>query len=387
MTTPVDFATPGKTTPTACAQPTREPVPGKGSLVEHPTGISNIDDAGKPKTGSGFFLNHDQRAAVMTNRGLRINAVFTEMEGALGDVWADVTAENETELNPIVGIVLNILAGSASIALQQAVKYVMRPKAAEALLREAEVTGVEVGEAMSDVAETRLEVFVGASVDQLKETTKPQANAVTTATADSKTVSKSFLDMLDERAGDAIQAIRENLPDGLTDTDLLAEFERWNIKYHRRAAYREKFERMLARYKGSKASKLGRTNAPELLAHGGSRVKRELGVAWLQGTRRSLLAYIAQDFDVANSDYLRAGAYNATPMISLADPAHATDGDDKHGIRGATPIGRPMFMGWVEADMKETALAKHEAVWLQSPKTYTYDMLLFGGGKNFEVEE
>jgi hypothetical protein len=367
-------------------------VPGKQTLV--PTGIQAVDNAQVPHHGSGYFLTAEQRHEVLLYRGLRINDAKTEFEGALGDVWADIAAESDTELNPIAGIVLNMIAGSASLALQAAAKSIMRSHAAEAVLSEAQVRGVQIGEEMSDVAESRLEVMVGSVIDQAKDSAKPGANAVTTATASDKSAKKAFLDALNEQVGDAYAKIREAYPDNLTDTDLLAEFDRWSLKYHRREAYRERIEKALKRYMGSKASKIGRKDAPQIQAHGGGAVKRELGVAWLQGSNTSLmihtagkvLAYIAQDFNTAGSDYQRAGAYGSTPMLSLGEDAHANDGVDGD-ITKAKPIGRPMFMGWVEDDLREAALAKHEAVWLQEPKTYTYGMLMYGGGPDLEVKE
>lgn len=359
--------------------------PGKQALV--PTGIEAVDHATVAHHGSGYFLTAEQRAAVLMYRGLRIADAKGEFEGALSDVWADVAAESDTELNPIAGIVLNMIAGSASLALQQAAKAIFRPHAVESLLSDASVKGVQVGEEMSDVAESRLEVMVGSVIDQAKDSAKPGANAVTTATASNKSTKKAFLDAINEQVGDAYAKIRESFPDGMTDTDLMAEFERWSLKYHRREVYRERIEKALARYMNSKASKIGRKDAPTLQTRGGENaVKRELGVAWIKGTGNPVLAYIAQDFNTAGSDFKRASAYTSAPMLSLDDTAHANDGVPGD-VTKATPIGRPMFMGWVEDDLKEAALAKHEAVWQAEPKTYTYGMLMFGAAPSLEVKE
>lgn len=360
-------------------------VPGKQTLV--PTGVQAIDHATIPHHGNGYFLTGEQRSQVLLYRGMRIADAKGEFEGALSDVWADVGAESDTELNPVAGIVLNMIAGGSSLALQAALKTIFRHGAAESLLAEASVKGVQIGEAMSDVAESRLEVIVGSVVDQAKDLAKPGANAVTTATASDKSTKKAFLDAINEQVGDTYAKIREGFPDGMTDTDLLADLERWSLKYHRREAYRERIEKALARYMGSKASKIGRKDAPAVQTRGGDHaVKRELGVAWVKGTAKPVLAYIAQDFNTAGSDFKRASAYTSAPMLSLGDAAHANDGVDGD-VTKATPIGRPMFMGWVEPDLKEAALAKHEAVWQAEPKTYTFGMLMYGAAPSLEVKE
>lgn len=361
--------------------------PGKQTLVQQqqgPTGVAGIDNAGKKHAGSGYFLNSDQRGALVGYFQGRVLAAKDEFTGALSDIWSDVTAESDTELNPIVGIVLNIVAGTASMAIQSAAKWLASSKAAEAVLHVAHIKGVKIGEEMSDVAESRLEVLVGSAIDQAKDVARPTANAVTTATADAKSTKKSFLDSLDERAGDAFQNVREDPPGQVNDTDLLALFTAWDIKFHRRAEYRERIEKQLKRYMGSKASKLGRKAA--MIDRGVTTTERELGVAYVQGTKSNLLAYIAQDFKVAGTDYQRASAYTSAPMLSLADDAQANDGRSGD-ISKPEPVGRPMFMGWVEDDMRETAIAKHEAVWQAEPKTYTFGMLMYGGGPNFEVQE
>lgn len=351
-------------------------------LRSAPTGIAGVDAAGKKRAGSGYFLDGDQRGALVGYYQGRVNAAKDDFTGALSDVWADVTAESDTELNPIVGIVLNILAGSASLALQSAAKLLASSRAAETALSAVNIHGVKVGEEMSDVAEGRLEVIVGSAIDQAKDSAKPAANAATTATADAKSTEKSFLDAVSDQAGDAFQHVREDPPGQVNDAEMLRLFAAWDIKYHRRAEVRERLEKQLRRYMGSQASKLGRKITR--IDRGVTTTERELGVAFVKGETTQLLAYVGQDFEVAGSDYARAGAYTSAPMLSLDDDAHARDGG---AISKPVPQGRPMFLGWVEEDLRDAAIAKHEAVWQASPKTYTFGMLMYGGGSDVEVHD
>ena len=359
-------------------------MPGKTTAVlQEQTGIAGVDDAGKQHTGAGYFLDPAQRAMLVGYTQGRIQSAQDQFSGAVSDVRSAITAESDAELSPLVGIVLGALAGTASIAIQGAVKFLAGHGHVVTALHDAAITGVEVaaGE-LSDVSEGEIEAIVGASIDQAKDALKPRVAEGTTGVKTEKDEKKSYVDELSEKAVMAFFHLREDPPHYASDAQLLALCQSFRPEYHMRSLYRGKLDAAIKRYMGSMASKIGRREAPGDPGYYGT--QRETGVAWIKGSTdaKDKLVYVAQDFKTADQDPLfgDATAYTTAPMESLGEVAHDRQGG-KHQLQ---PEGRPMYMGDVEPDLVEAAVARHKALWLHDPETYTYDMLLHGGAVSTE---
>ena len=318
----------------------------------------------------------------------RIQSAQDQFSGALGDVRADITAESDAELSPLVGIILGAVAATASIAIQAGIKALASLRTAEEVLGHAAITGVAVAGEMSDVSEGEIEAIVGASIDQAKELVKPGVSQATRNTKTNKDNKKSFLDELNNQTVLAFFHLREDPPAYATDAQLLALCEGYHPNFHHRDVYREQLERRLKRFMSTLASQIGRRDAPG--DEGFYGMQRETKVAWLKGTSHNKLIYVSQDFNMSQDELTdRASAYTTAPMESYGDVAHDNDAMAMEGgyavTHQLTPEERVMFLGDVEPDMVEAAIARHKALWLEDPKTYTYAMLMFGGSPKNEV--
>lgn len=389
MTVGKEFASLGKATavrnPAAATGAGHDATPGKTTAVlqQKTTGIAGVDDAGKQHTGAGYFLDPAQRAMLVGYTQGRIQSAQDQFSGAVSDVRSAITAESDAELSPLVGIMLGALAGTASIAIQGAMKFLASHGHVATVLHDASITGVEVASGeLSDVSEGEIEAIVGASIDQVKDSAKPRVAEATAGVKTEKDEKKSYVDELSEKAVMAFFHLREDPPHYASDAQLLALCQSFRPEYHMRTTYRVKLETAIKRYMGSMASKIGRRAAPGDPGYYGT--QRETGVAWIKGSTdaKDKLVYVAQDFKTADQDPLfrDATAYTTAPMESLGETAHDRQGSE-HKLQ---PEGRPMYMGDVEPDLVEAAVARHKAMWLHDPATYTYDMLLQGGGASAE---
>jgi hypothetical protein len=377
MTVGRSLATPARSAAIAPAA-AHDASPGKTTAVLHEqTGIAGVDDAGKRHVGAGYFLDPAQRAMLVGYTQGRIQSAQDQFSGAVSDVRSAITAESDAELSPLVSIVLGAIAGTASIAIQGAVKFLASHGHVATALQDAAITGVEAAGDLSDVSEGEIEAIVGASIDQAKDSVKPGVAEATAGVKTEKAEKKSYVDELSDKAVMAFFHLREDPPHYASDAQLLALCQSFRPEYHMRSMYREKLETSIKRYMGSMASKIGRRAAPGDPGYYGT--QRETGVAWIKGSTdaKDKLVYVAQDFKTTDQDPLfrDATAYTTAPMESLGDVAHDRQGA-KHQLQ---PEGRPMYMGDVEPDLVEAAVARHKALWLHDPETYTYDMLLHGG--------
>jgi hypothetical protein len=322
-----------------------EATPGKQTLV---------DTSGAQSQAGGFHLTPSERAQTETVFVARVDAALTSFVGALSQVYSDNKAElraRAAELGPIAALIVAVAGTGASLAIKAFAPALV----VKALMQ------VGISKHPPEVPEAALELLVGPPVDVAKDAGKSLAAP---AVDDRGT---GFLDSLAASASARFQQIRERPLRTATDAELAALVAAYDSSLHTLGRYRELIAQQLERFLASRASQIGRDfNVETRVAYVGDR-----------------LAYVEQKFSKVDATLVQhRKPYNDESALSLGDKTtpDAWDRGISQNVDHAEPSSRVYFVGFVEPDMREAALAQHEARWQAEPEHYDWSIIT-GGAK------
>jgi hypothetical protein len=355
------YAEPGKQTAVASAFGTSAnhelaQQPGKQTLADTQASAApmsaTLSSANPPRKG----LSDRDRSILERNYQGRVLAAEDKHTAAITQIRAKLLSLKKEEAGLLFAIVDNVVFGMAGLGIKLAVKSLLAIGATEAALGEARIVGAHIAhEEMSEVTAGELEAMVGGGIDTAKEATKEPL--VKATHPDEESPSGDFLDKLSERTAMWYQGMRENPTAYASDAQLLALFESFSAIHHTIAAYRAQIDQQLARFLGSHASHIGREGAVG---------QRENRVAWLVHGGDRQLVYVSKEFEVG-AVLAAHGRTGDRDTPERAGPEESFD---------AKIPGHLGFVGFVEPDLVQAALASHEAAWKTPPKSYDWDLIL-----------
>ncbi len=228
--------------------------------AKEPTSAADIGDAyieGRShcdEGGEGCFLTTTQRDRLINSIGDRIGDASDAAYAALGAVGLKEALKKDED----VDVFQSIMIGGIGAVLGTAIKL----GGAAAGKRSLAAFGVTSPEAISALAATddsALGYMTKTAVDSAKAGAK---GAVTDDTEHDRqqTATGDFVAALGARLGIAFQMQREGPPSWATDAQLIKLWESWHQRYHGMDRYTAEFAKVVARFKSSTASKIGRTD-------------------------------------------------------------------------------------------------------------------------------
>lgn len=308
--------------------------------------------------GDGCFLDNDQRGALKLQVIRAIVQAQIGYVSALKSVEMAKLVEHEEELSPLVGIVIAFVAGSLVGELQCALKALSGKGGA----------AVRVVES---VDEGQLDSFIEASADKAKELTLARLQKTLTEKQQSdKAASLGYLEVLEAGSEETFKHVAKDSIGYATDAQLTVLFEAFDGASA--DLYKTRIEGQLKRYLDSHARDIGRTAT-------GRPINKlvETRVAWLirrDGSRQ--LIYMKREFK-DKGPYTSAqtipSAYNSEHALSLSDDATWNFGPYDNERRHEPALGDDEMLGFVEPELQQLALRRHEATWQAEPETFTYD--------------
>lgn len=329
------------------------PTPGKATLTE-----AAADGRSRPR------LTPDQRSMLAMEYIGRVNAALTSYVTALTDLRVERFVENETEIPAVVNILIGVIAGTASFAIQGAIKALISGGAKE-IVAEAGIAA-HAASAFEGLGEHELEYVVGGAIDHAREASKPAAiEALTGDAANAKRGSLSYIDQLRDNSIVEFQKLREDPIERASDAQLLTLFAAFDGARQTVTMYRERLDAQLKRYMKSHAKEIGRDGA-----------NRETSVAWLvRADGRRDLMYMRRSIPIARA--LQLGDSNQATTgehaLSQADRVTSQRAFGRGSLVQADPSPDDGFVGFVEPEFKQAALQRQEATWLAEPAVYRLD--------------
>jgi hypothetical protein len=334
------------------------PQPGKQTLAaQQPASApAAAAAASTPAAPPRKGLSDHDRSILERNYQGRVLAAEDKHTAAITQIKAKLLALKKEEAGLLFAIVDNVVFGMAGLGIKLAVKSLLAIGATEAALGEARIVGASIAhEEMSEVTSGELEAMVGGGLDSAKEATKAPLTKATHP--DEESPAGDFLDRLSERTAMWYQGMRENPTAYASDAQLLALFESFSAIHHTIAAYRAQIDQQLARFLGSHASHIGRE---------GVAGQRENRVAWLSHGGDRQLIYVSKEFEVGATIQSRG---------RKGDAAEGAEAGPEESLESKIS-GSLGFVGFVEPDLVQAALAAHEAKWKTPPKSYDWDVIL-----------
>jgi hypothetical protein len=347
------------------------------SLVDNTAYVGNGTVCDADSKAGGCFLEKDKRTRLIGDLNASILMAYTNYMNACTQLKVDQLMEKDEEEMPwYLNLLIGAVFGNISAGIMGAVKSLRSVASLKTTLE-------GIGERLEDpalrsmVAETNekeLDSIVGTAIELAKEKGK---GAIAAAAAGAKESKKgaaiSYISLIENNGRDLFIDLRRK-PGAMNDSDLVVYWESFEGDQHTVDAYKERIERSLSRYMGSQAKNIGRTDANPGAPTHAQEILRETRVAWLKARDGSTqLIYVGREFRGLSTGAVNnsgVGALTGSQALSLQDPIDSLDGahlDPERRIDG--------FLGFVEPDMVDVALARHAATWQEEPRTYGYDFL------------
>jgi hypothetical protein len=395
-----------------------EPATREHDAIEHLTGPTEGataschdgfkgDGPGKAAShnSKGKFLNEEQRGRIENMFMGRVLAAQSSYMTELSNMHADNLIQKPEELSIWTALFIAALGKVTEFAVMSALMDLKKVGKAVHALKEAKVMEVKESEVEGKILglnEKTVEGLVGLGVDKGKEKiTEKKTEAQNEAGQEEQTAKGSYIEYLQDNSMMMFQHLREDRLSSASDAELVAamvtfEGSRWThtILHARLQAHVDVFMKSHAKDIGHRNEKADAD--PNLDNDHSHAVRKEVRVAWvINGRKERQLVYMGKEFrsddergvggtgkgaaDPENiyepgNEMDRPGpAYTASETaLGLEEEGTWHDSRDRHEAVTKTshmPKVEPEFLGPVEAELQETALAAHKKRWLQAPET------------------
>lgn len=324
--------------------------PGKATLAQNMSG-------GPAKEQGGFHLSKDERSRLETDFRERIGTAFTCYTAAAGQVYDDYKAElraKAAELPVLESLFIAALGAAGGIAVKMLTPTIVTKT----------IMGLGIMKHPPELPEQALELFTS-PVDVGKDMVKTDLSPTV------KDKGTDFINAILAAAAARVQHVKEVVSRTANDGALAKMFAAADASLQTPALFKEQIEAKLQRFLGSHASSIGRE------------LNNEKRVGWI-GKKGGQLAYVGQSFNVTDTSLIgQRKVYNGESALSLADDS-TPEASEHHSLQQETLHAAPStsvyFIGFVEPDMVEPALATHEAKWQAEPEVYPWSIIT-GGAK------
>lgn len=335
----------------------------------------------------GSFLNGEQRERLELLFVARALAAQDAYTGTLADMHAENLVKKPEEQSIWAKLFETVVGEVAEFAIMKALVDLHKVGVAVEKLKDAkilEVKGSEVEGKLFGLNEKTVESAVGLGVDKSKEkVVEKKIEAQNEAGQEEQDAKDSYIGYLQDNSMMLFQHIREDKLAKMTDSELLAmtvAYEGWR---HTRSVYRAKLKTHIDLFMNSHAKDIGHKTEDGLKDDKKVHLRKETRVAWvINGRAGKQLVYMAKEF-VVSAAHSPGPAYDA-PDNALG--AEETGTWNNHNLSGEGFLGRnaknsdtteqthakeaePEFLGPVEQELQQAALAAHEKRWLQAPET------------------
>jgi hypothetical protein len=311
--------------------------------------------AGSVRDQGGFHLTPDERARLETDFRDRIGTAFTCFGIAAAEVYSDYKAElraQAAELPVLESLFIAALGAAGGIA----VKLITPSLITKTIVR------LGIMKHPPELPEASLDLFAS-PVDVGKDVVKSSMSPAV------KDEGSGFINAIIAAAASRAQHVREDVSRTASDGALAKMFAAVDSSLQTPALFKEQIEAKLNRFLNSHASGIGRD------------FNNETRVGWI-GKKGGRLAYVGQTFNGAETMAIQhRNVYNGEGALSVGDDS-TPDAWDKQSIAQATTHATPTsgvyFIGFVEPDMIEPALANHESKWQAEPEVYPWSIIAGG---------
>jgi hypothetical protein len=367
------------------------PEPGKGTLVDQQatnradTTNDEYIDKGSEHAGKGDdIFNAGQRSRLINAFQQRTLAADSAFKSALTQVRVDKLIEKPEDMSWVLNLALMALGAYGGVVLGRVLGE-LTSQATSSLVVYLEG---ETGPRMTKLA-TKLHAGISAiSLSYPKRAGlayKAHAAGITAAQGwQAKMTGKEdidFLDILGSQTGVMFQRIRETGMLGLTDAELLALHEAWDVQRNSVGDYKQQITALIAEYKTSQIKHLGRSGAVNPFAPNG----QDPGVGqkdYAQGVNAdSIDRFVVRLFFQSGepSRYAIADKYIDPGELpnpftgQFGDSRKIKPGDLKEGEIGGNALKYTMekysLIKLVHPDLEQVAVLKHREKWHMDPKT------------------
>ena len=204
----------------------------------------------------GGFLAPDQRGRLVGKYQQRVMGAADAFYAALGAVELEEALKEDADVDLFTALVIDALGTVAGGAIKAAAKMVRGSKVAVAYLGPIVDPGGD--------AKKGDESIVGLVIKGAVDAGKKGAKSATTSGSEfdrAQEASKSLLEQLGVNAAMSFQHLREDPPGVLGDAEMIMACESMDAGMgHNKSMYATKLREVLARFRKSTASKVGRTD-------------------------------------------------------------------------------------------------------------------------------
>lgn len=333
--------------------------PGKSTLVESAKpssasaiGVPYIESENAAPDGSSKFLSQHQRDLLTFRCHDNIIAAQNAWGLAWSQAWVENIIQKDEELPVLLTLGIELIAGQAIIGLGAAFKFLRRAPREDVL----DVLRGEVAEPSGVMEKIRglSDGNVSMAIRAATNVGKKQAMTGLKGESRDKRDTNSYLIEVADRSAHVFEHQRTDPFEGLADADLVLLERAWRSESgHTASEYKAAIVGHVARYKSSEASKIGRSDRPDLFN------ARDSKVVWVSHSKRG------KRLHYHTLDHKTKATANIPKDVDMRDetkvnPSQLRDED--------FVIGSP-----VEREFEETALAKHLAEWNRPPETLDVD--------------
>lgn len=337
-------------------------------------GHAFIEGRGACKPGDdkseGCFLTDWQRLALVGFIGDRANAALTAAGDALGLVGMEEALRKEPDPDLLTGLVIDALGVVGSAALKAAAKWVRG--AGDAALKTGEIAQIHIRHKrevnpVADADESPLGFAIKTGVEAGKKAAKGAVDDGEFAREQAE--SKSFIAMMRRDLAMSFEGMREGPLAVANDAQLIMLYHSWSARFgHNTERYAAEFRAKLERFRGSTASKMGRTDrvnhgekpmdiAKRGDAHGAIRKASDDRI---RDTKLVLLQYA--DGSPAELRYYKRD-YEPLPFMGGQGSYDTHDEDKNELITERAEDDTWIEIGPVEAEFVDAAIAGNQRAW------------------------
>jgi hypothetical protein len=329
---------------------------------------------------TGSFLNSEQRQRVETLFVARVLAAQIAYTTVLSDMHADNLVKKPEELSIWTALFITVVGKVAEYAIMKALMDLKKVGTAIEKLKDAKVSEVKESEVEGKILglhEKTVEGLVSIGVDKGKEKgTEKKTEAQNEAGQEEQGAKGSYITYLQDNSMMMFQHLREDRLSGASDAELLTMMVAYEGFRHSHSVYQAKLQAHIDLFMSSHAKDIGHRMEdglsklkPDETVH----LRKETRVAWvINGRANKQLVYMAKEF-VVDITHKPGPAYDASENALGAEETGTwkdrnigknTFWDEKTHAHEA----EPEFLGPVEEELQQAALAAHEKRWLQAPE-------------------
>lgn len=335
--------------------------PGKSTLVENtpkPTSVkaavdlAYIVNENAAPVGSNQFLTQHQRDLLTYRCHDNILAAQNAWGLAWSQAWVENIIQKDEELPVLLTLGIELIAGQAIIGLGAAFKFLQKAPREDVF----DILRNEIPEPNAVMEKIRglSDGTVNTAIRAATNTGKKQAMAGLKSESKDKRDTNTYLIEIADRSAHVFEHQRSDPFGDLTDADLVLLERAWRSDSgHMASDYKAAIVSHVARYKKSEASKIGRSERPDLFN------ARDSKVVWVNHSKRG------KRLHYHTLDHVGKGTANIPKDVDMRDETKVSPTQTQ---TADFQIGAP-----VEREFEEVALAKHLQEWKQPPETLDVD--------------